>query len=201
MVWGGFLGDPSPEPLSESNTLAVLIPPLLILGCGFFYVMLDRLDLSLEFLRYAVVGLFGVLAAVPMLVTLTPPGEPTFRYPPYFPPVIRLATSWLEPNEVMMSDMPWATAWYGNRISLWMPMELKDFYYIHDYINPISGFLLTPVSGNEAMISTIDKGEYRDWALLIRRQGLPATFPITSYTVLPPNDNEYFFISDRPRWK
>jgi hypothetical protein len=51
------------------------------------------------------------------------------------------------------------------------------------------------------MISNIDKGEYKDWAMIIRRQGLPTSFPITSYTVLPPNENEYFLISNRVRWK
>jgi hypothetical protein len=201
-VLGSALYDPMPEAISEANALAVWIPPLLILGCGFFYVMLDRLDLSLVLLRYAAIVLFGFLGAVPMLMTLAPPAELPFRYPPYFPPVIRLASnSWLEPNEVMMSDMPWATAWYGDRTSLWIPTQMKDFYYIHDYINPVSALLLTPFSGNEPMISTIDKGEYKDWAMIIRRQGLPTSFPITSYTVLPPNENEYFLISNRVRWK
>jgi hypothetical protein len=136
---------------------------------------------------------------LPMIVTLMPPRPSPYQYPPYFPPMIRTVSQMMKPDEIIMSDMPWATAWYGDRVSLWMPHDIKEFYSINDSLHPISGLLLTPISWSWPLME-IDRGE-ADWAPMIRRQTLPHGFPLEAYTALPPNRNEYTFFSDRMRWR
>jgi glycerol-3-phosphate dehydrogenase len=94
------------------------------------------------------------------------------NWPPYVPTFINTVSNWIEPDEVLCSDMPWATAWYGGRVSLLLPATVKQFITIHDYKylgGPVNGLYLTPVSGDRPWISGIAKGDYREWATFIMR--------------------------------
>lgn len=199
IVFGSSLLWVSPKPTDEANYLVLLFPGFAAVGAAFFYVLLDRLDLGLQILRYIVVTIFLIVCSIPLIITLLPPGPPNFRYPPYFPPMIRYITQLLKPDEFLVSDIASATAWYGNRSSLWMPSTLKGFYEINDTVQVANGMLLTPLSWDTSLYQ-IDKGFSKDWAPILRRQGLPTGFPLTAYTAMPPLDNEYLFFSDRRRW-
>lgn len=199
VVFGSSLLRGEPKPTDDENNLILLFPGMAAVGAAFFYVLLDRLDIGLQIVRYIVVTFFLGICAVPLVIALLPPGPSAYHYPPYFPPMVRYISHLLEPNELMVSDIATATAWYGGRTSLWMPTTLKEFYEINDSIQTASGMLLTPESWDSSLYK-IDKGPSQDWAPLIRRQGLPTGFPLTSYTPMPPLDNEYLFFSDRRRW-
>ena len=55
----------------------------------------------------------------------------------------------------MMSDIPWAVAWYGNRSCLGLTLDVKkEFFAIHDFQKPIQALYLTQ--------STLDKLDTRD---------------------------------------
>lgn len=199
VVFGASLLRADPGAVDEENNLILIFPGLAAVGTAFFYVLLDRLDIGLQIVRYIVVTFFLVICTVPMVIALLPPGPGQYRYPPYFPPMIRYISQLLGPKELMVSDIPAATAWYGGRVSLWMPTTLKEFYQINDSIQWASGMLITPESWDNSLYK-IDKGSSQDWAPILRRQGLPTGFPLTSYTPMPPLDNEYLFFSDRRRW-
>lgn len=196
---GSSLVQPKPEALDDWNNLILLTPLGIVYGCAFFYVLMDRLNLELQIVRMLVIILFVFLNVFPLILALLPPGQPAFHYPPYVPPVIGASTRWLSPTELMMSDMPWATAWYGQRSSLWLPSSPKEFLEINDYVDRFSGVLLSPVSGDARLSSEIDRGEYKEWGLLIRRQSAPPNFPLPHYISLPP-ENAYLYFSDRVRW-
>jgi hypothetical protein len=199
VVVGSCLVSSRIDPLDDLNNLALLWPGFAIFGAAYFYVLLERLDLQYLIARYAIIGLFLIVCALPMIVTIMPPRPAPYQYPPYFPPMIRTVSQMIKPDEIIMSDMPWATAWYGDRVSLWLPHDLKEFYAINDSLHTISGLLLTPISWQWSLME-IDRGE-ADWAPMIRRQSLPRGFPLAAYTALPPNRNEYTFFSDRMRWR
>ena len=102
----------------------------------------------------------------------------------------------------MVTDMPWAVAWYGGRPTLLLPSSVKQFSTIHDYKylgGPLNGLYLTPVSGNRPFVSQIAKGEYREWATFIMRTADLNRFPLQFFTSLP-IDNECVFYSNRDRW-
>jgi hypothetical protein len=52
---------------------------------------------------------------------------------PYLPPYISILNHWMEPNEIIASDTPWAVAWYDDRRSLWLPDTVERFNEFHDF--------------------------------------------------------------------
>jgi hypothetical protein len=132
---------------------------------------------------------------------LTAPAQ-RVHWPPYIPPFINSVANWMDPGEVLCSDMPWATAWYGGRLTLLLPATIKQFIDIHDYKylgGPVNGIYFTPVSGNRPWLTQIAKGEYREWATFIMRTAELERFPLQFFTPLP-IDNECVFYSNRDRW-
>ncbi len=126
----------------------------------------------------------------------------SFNWPPYIPPVISVFNFWTDDREIVMSDMPWAVAWYADRRCLWLPGTQADYLELNDYNRlgaPIVGVYLTPVSGDARLRPDIVDGEYRGWAGFILGYASPPTFPLQFRQVLPVN-NECIFIADKPRW-
>jgi len=185
------------------NQLHMLFLPLFTAyGMAFLLVLWNRMDLRFPPARIAFISAVFAVTALPMAVNLLtqPPGR--VNWPPYVPPFIHTVSQWMEPGEVIASDMPWATAWYGGRISLLLPAAVRQFITIHDYKylgGPVNGLYLTPVSGNRPFLSQIAAGEYREWATFIMRTADLSRFPLQFFTPLP-IDNECVFYSDRDRW-
>lgn len=193
----------SPRGAVSHNQLHVLFLPLFIAyGMAFLVVLWKRMDLRFPPARVAFLSAIFVLSALPMAVNLltAPPGR--VAWPPYVAPLINTVANWMEPSEIICSDMPWATAWYGGRISLLLPATIQQFVTIHDYKYlgaPVNGLYLTPVSGNRPFLSQIAKGEYAAWAAFILRTADLTRFPLQYFTPLP-IDNECVFYSNRDRW-
>ena len=193
----------APQGAVSVNQLHVIFVPFLIaFGLAFLVVLWNRMNLRFEPARYAFLGLVFLVSALPLAVNLltTPPGR--VAWPPYIAPFIHTVSEWMDPGEVICSDMPWATAWYGGRLSLLLPSTVKQFVDIHDYKylgGPVNGLYLTPVSGNRPWLTQIAKGEYREWAPFIMRTAELSRFPLQYFTPLP-IDNECVFYSNRDRW-
>ena len=83
-------------------------------------------------------------------VWLKEKGSP--HYPPYYPPALNCKlVDITNPNDILMTDMPWAVAWYADRRAIWLPKELEDYKKINEEIIPgsaavIQGILMTPLS-------------------------------------------------------
>lgn len=74
------------------------------------------------------------------------------HYPPYYPPSLNcLLPGLTNPNDIVMTDQPWAVAWYANRRAVWIPKTVADYKAIRDEylvgsgVN-IQGILMTPSS-------------------------------------------------------
>ena len=60
-------------------------------------------------------------------------------FPPYNPPEIQEVSGWMRPDEMMMSDIPWAVAWYGDRQCAWITINSNyEFFQFNDYVKPVS---------------------------------------------------------------
>jgi hypothetical protein len=185
------------------NQLHILFLPLFIaFGMAFLIVLWNRMNLRFAPARYAFIGLIFLVSALPLAVNLLTTPHGRVAWPPYVAPFIHAVAEWMEPGEVLCSDMPWATAWYGGRLSLLLPATIKQFIDIHDYKylgGPVNGIYLTPVSGNRPFLSQIAKGDYAAWATFIMRTAELNRFPLQYFTPLP-IDNECVFYSNRDRW-
>ncbi len=177
--------------------LAQMFWPLIILyGLAFFMLLLERLQLPYKFLNRGMIGVVLFLTALPLIFTLMPPrAGPT--YPPYAPRLIAMVTQLLRPQEAICSDMPWANAWYGDRTSLLLPVNVETFYDIHDFHDRLSGLYFTLKTRDLPLISGLQAPEFESWRNVMEGR-LPADFPLPQATTLAGVDQLFF--SDRPRW-
>lgn len=203
VILAGSFVQPYPETLSAWNLSIILFPFFIIGGSAFFFVLLDRLHLSHPFMQKVVFWAFVTLNGVPLALTLAPPNDLPVRFPPYYPYIIRLVSEFHKPEEMIVSDMPWATAWYGDRPSVLLPQKIKDYFWIHDFIQPSTGFWMSPLTFDRK-ISEIKSPELSDYERLIVRSGTPERFPLPFGTGIPPKiaggQDAYVYYSDRPRW-
>jgi len=197
------LSDLSPE-INSENLLVLLVPLVFIFGASFFFTLLDQMTLPLVQLRYAIVTGFVILCNLPLTFAMLPPRIPPVVYPPYFPPEIQQTANWMKPNELMMSDVPWAVAWYGNRQCVWNTLDAQgDFFAINDYMKPVQALYLTPLTMDGKFISDWVQTRDISWGnfivdTVIKNQfppGFPLRFAPKGF--LP----DRLFLTDRQRWE
>ena len=148
----------------------------------------------------------------PLFFTLLPPREYPLAYPPYFPPWIQQFGRWMGAQELVMSDMPWAMAWYGRRQSVWTTLSVHDpkgkddFFTVNDTHKPVRALYLTTLSMDARFYSQMLRGQ--DWAWgklvmdsLVTTNGLPPGFPLKFSPLGPYLSSGHFFLTDWPRWK
>lgn len=204
LAFGGVVFPASPDRWQSVNHVLPFLPALLIFGVAFLYVLLDRLQLPLAFLKYLMVGVIVLLHGLPMVRDFLTPAGRLFAYPPYFPPILVFTKTWSQPEEVLAGDIPWAQAWYQDRTTVWLPRDRDQFFEINDLMRPIVMILFTPESTDARYLSQIRRGEWREWTPQILRQPgerviLPFALPLPPPA--PPAEGEYFLLSDRPRWQ
>jgi hypothetical protein len=197
------LSEESPE-INSENLLVLLVPLVFIYGVSLFLILLEQMALPLRELRYVVKIIFVVLCCTPMIFALLPPRAIPVVYPPYYPPDIQLVTGWMKPNELMMSDVPWAVAWYGQRQCTWLTLNAQDdFFAINDYLKPVQALYLTPKTMDTKFASDWIRADEHSWGNFILQavaQGkIPTSFPLNhAPTGFFP---ERMFLTDAERWK
>lgn len=179
-----------------ARLLHLFIPIVIVYALAFFFILLDRLQLRLPIMRMGAIGAMVVLGALPLLLTLMPP-RAALPYPPYYPPYIAHVSNMLTEDELICTDMPWATSWYGNRQSLLLPLNIDDFYEINDYTRRISGLYFTTITRDREFVRTLQTGPLRTWFPVMQGQ-IPADFPLQQG--FPLNNLDQIFLTDRQRW-
>jgi hypothetical protein len=133
----------------ESQRLVAVwfAPILMILGAGFFFVLLGSNPVLSQWPRGAATALL-ILQALPLLHDALEPRRVHFHYPPYFPGLFQGMRHELERRDALgrfgiMADVPAGVAWYGNARAWQQPPTLRDFYAV-TLEQPIGELLLTP---------------------------------------------------------
>lgn len=186
----GFFGS------DQFETAHLLFPLVILYGTAFFYLLLDRMQITVQIVSLALVSLFVFLQVLPLLVTLMPP-KPS-SYPPYRASDIGLITGPFDTHELLCTDMPWATAWYGGQLSLYLPVSVDQFFEIHDRLQPINGLYLTMLSRNLPYQSELIRGNFQSWKPIMDLNPLPRGFPLLAG--FPIRGGESVILADRNRW-
>jgi 4-amino-4-deoxy-L-arabinose transferase-like glycosyltransferase len=203
------LSDVSLEVNSE-NLLVVFAPLIFLYGTAFYSMLLEQLQLPFLGLRQAITAIFVIFASAQLLFTLAPPKEFPAAYPPYWPPLIqRQIGGAMKPDELIMSDMPWAVAWYGNRqcVSLTLDYE-KQFFAIHEKMKPVGAVYLSPITLDSPfltrmLIPLISPTPRKTWERFLfeslARGEVLSGFPLRKLRadLLP----DHFFLADTERWQ
>jgi hypothetical protein len=193
------------SPLINSENLIVVTAPLaFIFGCGLFLLLLDQFEWQVAAARSLAMGVFCVIACAPLIYAVLPPRTFPMAYPPYYPPQIRVCTEMMEKNELMMSDVPWALAWYGQRQAIWLTLDLKtDFFQLNDNMKPVKALYLTSVTTDAKFNSHFTEGQDAAWNRFYLdafvRKNIPTGFPLNNAPsgFLP----EQLMLTDRRRWR
>jgi len=175
----------------------VFWPFVILYGLAFFSILLDRLDISIDLYKKGLTGLVVGLTALPLLITIFLSPSPKDPYPPYYSRFVMRVCELLKPNEVICTDMPWATAWYGNRVSILLPATLDDYYEINDYRKYMSGLYITTLTKDRAFVSELLTGSEKTW-LPITMGRLPEDLPLKQGFQL--NNQDQIFLTDSVRW-
>jgi len=180
---------------TDSNNLHMLFIPLFTAyGLAFLSVLWNRLNLPMHqpIVRNGHFVLAILLSALPFMLgmplnlvhTAQLPKQAKCHHPYYIPRSIGSLTAAMKENEVIVTDIPWATAWYADRLSLWVPKNKKQFYKLQEYGRghgeEIAGILFTATTlrapMDEITNTSLSDGNYTDWQEVILR------YPISSRT-------------------
>jgi hypothetical protein len=186
------LAEETPETNSE-NLFILLAPIATAYGVSIFFLFLDQLEIPTRELRLAAIILFVAVCSLPMILNMLPPRPTPWAYPPYHPPSMQAASRWSRPDDLVMSDLPWATAWYGRSQCVWLTLKIQpDFFTINDYYKPIQEVYLTHRTLDEHYSSIFQGAIPNEWlkltldSILRRVQGQtgpPASFPLHYWQV------------------
>ena len=206
------LSEESPE-INSENLLVLLAPLVLVYGVSLFYLVLEQMRLPFPQLRYVVIGLFSLVACLPMVFVFLPPKSIPVAYPPYYPPAIQTVMGWLKEKELAMSDVPWAVAWYGQRQCVWLTLKCTpdardakthaDFFAINDYLKPINVLYLTPQTMDSRFLTQWIRAGEQSWGSFILesmvKKKVPDYFPLSESQAgwLP----EQLVLTDWQRWR
>jgi 4-amino-4-deoxy-L-arabinose transferase-like glycosyltransferase len=182
------LSEASPD-INTENILILFFPLVLMFGVSFFLLLLNQIYLPLRELRYVVIGLFCLIACFPLVFTLLPPKTAPIVYPPYFPPIIQSTANYVKPGELMMSDIPWATAWYGRVQTLWMPLSLQTTLDVNDYQKTIQAMYISQNTMDKGLLSFWLAPNEEGWASLILQTPAALNASTDPLTTWPKNVN------------
>ena len=173
------------------NQIHILFAPVMAgYGLAFLSILWSRLEIvsNAPFLRNAHFIVLIVLSAAPMLLTLpnkvnigmhlSKGGVP--HWPPYRPDILhkflpeiikdRGAAASAVTEKVVVSDQPWAVAWYADTLSLWLPKTKKGFDKLEDrgasLGTPFAGFLISPSSTEAGTIGVV-RSQFNEFNSLI----------------------------------
>ncbi len=161
-----------------------LLPWIVLLGCVALIRLLDRMAADWPIIRQTVCTAVLLFHATPMIATLLGP-RPPLPYPPLYPPFVAAVCALVEDDELMVSDLPWATAWYGNQRTLWLPNTLDEFYAVNDQRQTVAALYLTTETTGRAYVGDLWDGAHSDWLPFVEGR-LPEGFPLTDALQLPP---------------
>lgn len=155
----------NPEVNSE-NLLVLMAPLAFLFGAGLLTTLFDALEFPFPLAKTLAEGASVVVLSLPLIFALVSAGLAIANQiprrhlpmvdPPYRPDVVRDLIGNVPSGGLVMSDLPWAVAWYGARECVGLPLRLKngykeDFFSIHDQERPVAAVYLSPLLANSPM--------------------------------------------------
>lgn len=181
----------SSENLDPNQTHLLFAPVMTAYGLAFVSILWVKLPIVINapIIRNLHHLIIIIICALPLILSLPHKvrlglyrkdigGLP--NWPPYYAPVHNLGLNKiLNDSQICVTDQPWATAWYADRISIWLPTTAKDFIKYQmiadDLETPIAGILISPSSHGSDIIAKVVL-EYKDFSsVILEGQVLSAT--------------------------
>ncbi len=109
-------------PGSVREGWSIYFPLMALYGVGAFLAVLDREEYFDPNMRPFLTVVLVCLCALPLGMRVIR-GQETLPYPPYHGPLQAYVAGLPSEGQAVVTDIPWATAWYGRRTSLLLPLH------------------------------------------------------------------------------
>ncbi len=209
-----------PDGRMDPNQLHILFAPVMAAyGLAFLTVVWNRIGFETNhpLIAHGHLIIVAVISAIPLLLPMPKNIKNGISaskmqkavWPPYYPPHIAYLNDWTNDQEIILSDIPWAVAWYANRTAVWLPKDMDQYKDLEDYVEGMgkqfAGVFISPITVNGNFITDISQGHYNAWREVIlagemleeMNAGiLPEDFP---FQEIHPINTQLYFFSDRQR--
>lgn len=169
----------------DPNQMHILFAPIMTAyGLAFISILWSRLEIvattpMLKNLHYVVIVGICVLPLVSALPNKIQVGlhlrdrggHP--NWPPYLAGPLNsndMLKGWTTEKQVIFSDQPWASAWYADRMSIWLPPTREGFEKLENIAaelqTPAAGILISPTSHGSGNITEV-MDNYKDFAGMV----------------------------------
>ncbi|MDA0990291.1 MAG: hypothetical protein O3A51_06030 [Verrucomicrobia bacterium] len=180
--------------------LLVVCEPLIILvGIAALFDLLQQQAFFDDGWQRALTGILILVVALPSLLAMGS-WTPRSTYPPYAQPLIHYVDQVLEPDTILSTDIPWATAWYADRQSLLLPGTVAELQSLYTGGLAVGGLYLTTETGGQPYVGTLVDGHGASWLPLINRL-VPDDFPWQHGVALPPDSRDQLLLTDGAVWE
>ena len=190
----------SPE-INSENLLPLLAPLVFVYGTALFFMLFERLGLAVPRERRAIIGGFVFFLSVPFITSSLLLARGAHFSSIFSPLHIASTAKWMEPQELMMSDIPGAVAWYGDRNCAWLTLDNDREFLKINKLEPIRALLLTQKTTDQRFLSQmlLEPSSWSQFVMECQAHGqVPEGFPLTK---LPAGFLPYqMFLSDKERW-
>lgn len=176
----GFIG--LPDGTQDDNQLhALLVPAMTVFGLAGLAVLWARFNPGKGgvWTHHGFAILAIVIGGWPMIMGLTTDlriglfFKNQMMQPDYRAAAMSGLREMVKKDEMLVSDAPWAVAWYVDRPCLWLPRTREQFTALHkkatDQKHDIAGFVVTTVCTKGTNFATQFTGPYAEWTDLIAR--------------------------------
>jgi hypothetical protein len=206
------LSEETPE-INSENLLILFAPAVLLYGVGMFFLLLDSLKTPIPELKDLAAAFLIVVLWSPLALAIVSPKRSPVAYPPYRPDIIQSSAHLLDPKELMMSDAPWAVAWYGNRQCVWLTLLTipphntdrewrESFLAVNDGLKPVKCLYLTQRTTDGRFLSDWLRSGETGWGEFVMHTVLdrapPQGFPLSK--MAPGFLPEQVLLYDSVRW-
>lgn len=148
--------------VNSENLLIIMFPAVVIYGTSLLFNLLEQF--AAPAIRFMITGIFFLLATSPLLLAFFASHPSPVVYPPYAPPWIQAKGAYVDGNHWIVSDIPWAMAWYGERTSVWLPLKPGSATNTHESFYEVRG--MRRVSGlhlTAKTLNTVDTQAVLQW--------------------------------------
>ncbi len=168
-----------------------LFPIVILLGASAFTDYLDREEYFEQGMQQLLMWALIIVSTLPALAQVIKGAD--YSYPPYYAPIQQFVCNMIEDEEIIYTDIPWATAWYGNRTSILIPEEIGDVEKIAIGWEKVGGVYLTSETANRSVQTEAS------WRSLWH-QKVPEEIPLRHSIEIPAGRADQIFLTDKPRW-
>jgi hypothetical protein len=151
-----------------------LYPLVVLFGMSAFTDFLDREETFDTGMKPLLTALLLVLCMLPAGLRML--RGPAAAYPPYHGPIQQFAAGIPEAGQILLTDIPWATAWYGGGTSVLLPVHPDEVAVLPGGWAAVGGLYLTS--------AVAGRGD-SPWTLMRIGGQVPESVPFTHGVNLP----------------